>query len=79
MSFTSEELDTLQEQVCECEKEYDPSGAYSIVTAVCLYCQFIDELRNLSVANSELRETLGDLLRDVQISCRYFKIKQGKG
>ena len=63
MSFTAEELECLQDQLCECEKEYDPSGGYSMVTAECLNCQFIEAIETLLTENKELKTALGRIIK----------------
>ena len=72
MSFTADELECLQHELCECEEEYDPSGAYSMVIAKCLNCQFIDaieqkdkRIEQLEAENEQVRKDLMDAIDQI--------------
>ena len=77
MKFTADELETLQEQVCECEKEYDPSGAYSMVTAECLYCQLTNEIYRLMELTEADGKEIGSYINRTGLRGD-FRIQQDK-
>ncbi len=58
MKVPYEQLECLQEQLCVCEQETDPSGAFSMTTVECMYCQFIDDLFTLYAENKVLCEAV---------------------